>query len=211
MKNNFELKNRGESSVIIIKQLRISSYYPYDAINEYLEVSCELDHDTLKIKSFRDIEEWSYRLATSENDTLANWQSRDNAINIMGEKIILSAEKQVRKNIVTLRKTMKEAKLNPVWLSLKPIAERVIKHYKTDFDYHDCRNLYNLKPEKFIWIVRECGTWLITNKNDFNDCLIEDQQKQKSEYREVYFYNESKLNQFGIENLNLLYGELERK
>jgi hypothetical protein len=193
---------------MIVKQLRMSDYYPYNPINEYLEVSCELDHDTLKIKSYHDIEDWSYRLATSENDNIANWQGRDNAINIMGENIILAAEKQVRKNILALRKTMKEAKLNPVWLTLKPIADRIIKHYQADFYYHDCKTFYESKPENFIWIVRECGTWLITNKNDFNKNLIEDQQKSTSEYKEVYFYNGGKLNQFGIENLNLLYGRL---
>lgn len=55
---------------------------------------------------------------------------------------------------------------------MKGIADTHVRHYQSDFDI-DAESLKEaaLKPERsdriFVWLCRECGTWLLTEKNLF--------------------------------------------
>jgi hypothetical protein len=208
MKKFYELINKKEIAVLIAVNRGNSQYYPYKPIIGYMEVNAEFEYESFKVKKFQENEQWSYRLMRNENDSLANWQGRDNAINIMGEDAIIAAEKQVRKNLRSLKNLISEAKLNPVWLNLKPIADSIIEHYKTDFYYHDCKIIHERQPDKFVWIVRKSGTWLILSQSVFNKSLIDDQSKNNSEQRKFYYYNGTNLKQVNINNLCNVYNRL---
>jgi len=206
MKKNYELKNHGEISVLIIKEGINSFYYPYQPIKEYLEVSAEIDRDTLKLKKFRGEVDYSYRLMRNENDSLANWQGKENAIHYMGEAAIAAAEKQVRKNLSNIRKIMEEAKLNPVWLTLKPIADTLINHYKSDFYYHDCMSLYENKPKTFLWLVRDTGSWLLIDNRKAHKEILDHELKQGKS--NIYFWNGNDLKKIKIENADYTFSLL---
>ncbi len=55
---------------------------------------------------------------------------------------------------------------------MKGIADTHVRHYQSDFDI-DAESLKEaaLKPERadriFVWLCRECGTWLLNEKNVF--------------------------------------------
>jgi hypothetical protein len=208
---NYELINKGEISVII-KENKGMDYYNMKPIYQYLEVSCHFNHSTLKIDKLGNEEEWTYRVMRNEIDSLANWQSRDNAIRFyVSEAAIIDAEKQVRKNIREIKRQLKDGKLNPVWLTLKPIADGLIQHYRSDFEYHDCLCLQQHKPNKFLWFVRNGGTWLIPTRNEFHNHIVEDAIKQsklgkpESEY---YYWNGKNLQTVGSDQLERLYNSL---
>jgi hypothetical protein len=190
-KKNYTLKNTGEIAVLIEVNKGMSSYYPYNPIIERLEVSCDFSRETLKIKEFHGVEEWSYRLLRYEGDNLANWQGKENAVRYFGEEVIAAAEKQVRKNFKNLKNELKESKNNPLWVSMKPIAEETIKHFMVDFNYHDCLVIAREKPGKFIWFVRESGTFLLTGKDPYNEAILNEEKKNKNS--KVFYWNGSKL------------------
>ena len=209
---NYTLENKGEIAVLITVNKGKSHYYPYDQINEYLEVNAHFDNSKLQIKKWREEEEWTYRSLTHKNDTLARWVGRNNAINYVGESAIIEAEKQVKRNVRRIRKEIKEARLNPIWLTLKPIADDTIQHYESDFYYNDCLIINNEKPDKFIWMIRNTGTWLIYHKHSFNDCIITEEEKKvkynKPEHKN-YYWNGSKLTEIDINKVKELYNRME--
>jgi hypothetical protein len=208
---NFELINHGEVGVIVKENKGISNYYPYKPIFEFLEVNANLDHETLKIESYREKEEWTYRLMMHENDPLANWQCKEHAINLIGLDAMTAAENQVKKNIQLIKKQIKEGRLNPVWLNLKSIVDSNVNHYKTDFYYHDCLILNNVNPDKFIFMVRNTGTWLIYQKHDFNKAILDEEEKKikygKSEHK-IYYWNGKALKEIDLQDALKLYEKM---
>jgi hypothetical protein len=205
-KVNYELINTHEFSVKIKQFVRKNIYYPYEDIFQYLEVNIEFDHSTLKIGKINGIHDFSYRLMRSENDTLANWKSRENALYYIGEDVIEKAEKQVLKNVKQALKDLKQAKLNSVFLQLKSIADNKLEHFASDFNYHDCLNLYRYNPSKFIWMIRNSGTQIITNKNDWNKGLIDYQLKNHK--NDLYWYEDGKINKISENELTYYYNLL---
>ncbi len=68
-----------------------------------------------------------------------------------------------------------------IFQKMNEIAERVIKHYKSDFTDYDI-NTYGRMYENtpFIWIVRKCGTYIVGLASKMSDCT----QKAQEETRE---------------------------
>lgn len=209
-KKDYELISTMEIAVLIKAYRGKSYHYPYESLYTYLEVNAEFNRDTLKIEKWRDEEHWSYRLMCNETDTLANWQSRDRAINLVGIEAIEKAEIQVKARLREIKRTLNLARQNPVYLTMKVFADDYIEHYKADFEYHDCLRLYNENPEKFIWIVRKSGTWLLTNQNKWNAGLIESESKPMHENRQAFWYNNGKLQSIEITELNKYYEKLPK-
>jgi hypothetical protein len=199
-KANYELINSHEFSVKIKQFVRKDIYYPYKDIFQYMEVDIKFDHSTLKSGDF------SYRLMMHEDDSLANWKSRENALYYIGEDVITKAEKQVLKNVKQTLKDLKQAKLNPVFLQLKSIADNKLEHYKSDFNYHDCLTLYKYNPVKFLWMIRNSGTWILLNKNDWNKGLIDYQLKNHE--NDLYWYEDGKLHKISEGELTYHYNLL---
>ena len=68
-----------------------------------------------------------------------------------------------------------------IFQKMTEIADRVIKHYKSDFTDYDI-NTYGRMYENtpFIWIVRKCGTYIVGLASKMSDCT----QKAQEETRE---------------------------
>jgi hypothetical protein len=126
--------------------------------NQWMEASCEFSRKDFTISKF------NYRLMSYETDSLANWQGRKNACNYFGEEVITEAENKLGKQIRQLRGIIAKGKKHPAYASMKPIAREVIKAYQDDFKFHDVLNLGLNNPDNFIWVVRSCGSWLISQK-----------------------------------------------
>lgn len=197
-KSPFELINRGEIAVVVKQHAGKANWYPYQDIFEIIEVDAQLDHDTLKIKSYPNSgEQWTYRLLRNMDDSLANWQSRDRAIQLTSLKGIEAAEKQVLKNLRNLRKFVKEAQKNPVWLELKKIADEKIRLYQSDFYYWDAKTLFEFSDEKFLWFVRETGTHLIIFKSEYGKSIIKAEKIEKN--CDIFYWNGKDLKQVDVD------------
>jgi len=205
--SNYTIENKGEISVVVSLNKGNAHYYPYKPIFELMEINCEIDHEKLILKKSNGEFDFSYRLMSSMTDNLARWQSRKDAIGYIGEKLIIEAEKAIKKNARELFNTVKEGRTNPIWLSLKPIADSSITHFKTDFYYQDSLLIQKIKPAKFIWLVRNTGTWLIYHKNEFHDAVLEQERKEKR--NKIFFWNGVKLTEIDIDKAFQLYKTLE--
>lgn len=58
--------------------------------------------------------------------------------------------------------------INKVLEQMTAIVEKSVKHYKTDFYDYDMKDIKDGKSDKYIWIVRDCGTWLSASENISN-------------------------------------------
>jgi hypothetical protein len=201
-KQNFTLEIRGENRILITLNKGNSGYYPYEPINEYIEVSAEFDRKNFKVTEF------SYRLLRNPQDNLANWQGREQAINYyVGETAILAAEKLLQSHIKGLKKVLAAGKSSELWQALKPIAERKLEYYKDDFFYHDAMNISSIQPKNLIWMVRQSGTWFIYHKNDYNRAILDQEVKEKQ--HEIYYWNGSKLAQININEAKGIYNQFK--
>ena len=125
--------------------------------------SLEVSGDDFSRKTFK-VNSFTYRLKRFSTDNLANWQCREAAIRYTSEKAICKSEKAVKSNVKALRLAIEKGKLHPAYGSMKIHADRVVKHYMDDFIFHDALLLSELECN-FVWIVRECGTHLLTDKS----------------------------------------------
>lgn len=214
-KKNYILENRHEIAVLIKLNQGQSSYYPYSDVFQYLEVDMDFDRLSLKPVLFHDEEQWTYRLLRNVTDSLANWQGREQAIDYMGEDAITDAEKKVSINLRNLKKEVKLAQENPVWLQMKDIADSIIIHYKTDFYYHDALILHRNKPEKFLWFVRPTGSWLTYYQNNFARSVLNEELKPFGTKHEfIGFWNNGKykmIEKDQYDRLMYYYGQLPKE
>ncbi len=85
-----------------------------------------------------------------------------------------------------------------VFKRMTNVANRYVKHWKTDFTKHDVGK-YNksMNGTEFVWIVRPCGTHLLNTPNQFQMLygpLTDDEMTREVSYVHdvVDYYNEPK-------------------
>lgn len=68
-----------------------------------------------------------------------------------------------------------------VFQKMTEIADRIVKHYKTDFTDYDI-NTYGRMYENtaFIWVVRTCGTYIVGLASKMTDCPKEAQENTRA-------------------------------
>jgi hypothetical protein len=120
--------------------------------------------------------------------SLADWRSRDNALYEISETALIEAEKLLKKNLNSYNKKIQTGFNNPLFLLLKPIADLKVKYYQADFYRHDNIILQD-NPDKFIWIVRDAGTWLLIKQSDFAQNII----TSYGDKEDYYFYDNGNL------------------
>ena len=204
---NYSIQNRGEISVMVTVNTGNSHYYPFSPNHEYMEIDCDIDREKLALKKYKGETEFSFRRMINPKDNLANWQSREHAIQALGEKVVLEGEKAVKKNARELFNTVKAGRENPVWLTLKPIVDSTVVSYHSDFYFHDCLLLHKTQPAKFIWLVRSSGTWLIYHKSEFFDAVLDEERKCLR--NKVHFWNGQKLDEIDFETAMKQYAKMQ--
>ena len=147
----------------------------------------------------------SYRKLRSLTDGLADWRSRDDALYFISEHVLIAAEKLLKKNLSSYNKKIKNGFNNPLFLLLKPIVDSKVKHYQSDFYRHNNLILQE-NPEKFIWIVRDCGTWLITEKCKFALGIMDYCKKVNDD--DYYFYSNGNLQKVDKKDIMHFYNQL---
>lgn len=203
MKKNYELLNKSNEIDVIIKQKAGYDYYNRDQRYQYLEVSyLNTNFDNKKLKVIPD-KELTYRRLQSEIDTYADYRCREDCLFFIDEIALITAEKQVKKNLRLYNAKIQTGFNNPLFLMLKPIADSKVKFYKSDFYRHDNIILLD-NPEKFIWIVRECGTWLFTSKYPFAESTV-NSYTDKEDY---YFYANGNLEKIAKSDIMKFYNQL---
>lgn len=203
---SYTLTNTSGFSVLIKDYLGMASYYPYNPIYNRIEVDVEFDTSTMKIKTWRGEQRWTYRELRFDGDSIANWKARESAIRMVGEDAIKRAEAQVRRNVRAIVAKVKEGRQNPIWLTLQPVADSVIEHYASDFYFHDALKIHNHQPREFLWFVRRTGTEIILFQNDWNRAKIDFQEKNRD--GEMYHYRSGELTQIDIRDAWKVYGRL---
>ena len=198
IKKNYSLELKGFDRVIIKTSRGNSNYYPYNELADFLEVSAEIDVNTIQLKTeFRDNSkiEWHYRLMRDSNDSLANWQGIESAERYSSAESIESAKNLIIKAVKGIKKIIKTGKLHNAYTRMAEIAKDYIKHYNSDFNYHDTLKLAELKnDDSFVWIVRNSGSWLLTENNVgckqiLTYCVDNNKHRQESEKDLFYWYN----------------------
>jgi hypothetical protein len=161
-----------------------------------LEVSCDVDRQKFapKLDYKGTVESWSYRLLRSEDDAIANWQGYENAARLVGDDALNDAKKVIRKSIKSLRVELRKGKAHPAYAAMLSIAQTTIKHFTEDFSWNDVLTLSRMPDDQpFVWLVRECGTWLLNNKSEFGREIVTYELKEKQ--HTVYFWDGSTLAQ----------------
>ena len=216
LKKDYSLKLGATRDVVLITRDMGYSNWQYKHIFEYLEVSADIDHDTCQLKTvYNDSTriDWHYRLLRSESDSLANWQGPEDAERIISAEAIEDAQNMIIRAVKGIKRILASGRKHPAYHDMNIEFKRIVKHYKADFTYHDLLRLAELAKEdisaRFIWMIRESGTWIITEKgSDFARCIIESQLKEKNHV--CFFYNGSDLNRVDFRDLASLYNALPR-
>jgi hypothetical protein len=204
-KQSFQLIKQSDNRILIKEFQFKSNYYPYNDVYNMIEISLEFDNATMKVN---DRQPFTYRLLRSETDTLANWQNKESAINYVSEKSIIACERQLKKQFRELKKELELSHKTELFLKLEAIANETIKHYQTDFYYHDALQLYRNNPVKFLWVIRDCGSWLITKKSQFNNAIIADCTKNNNQF---YFIDNGNVQSITSNQAMSFYGKLENQ
>ena len=205
MKKNYELITKNNGIDVIIKEKGDYNYWNHDYNYSYLEVSYL--NDTFDMRKMKVIpeqgKEISYRKMIDLTSSLADWRSRDNALYEISETALIAAEKLLKKNLNSYNKKIQIGFNNPLFLMLKPIADEKIKYYHADFYRHDNIILLD-NPAKFIWIVRESGTWLFTSKYPF----AQDTINYYTDKEDYYFYSNGNLEKVDKKDIMKFYNQL---
>jgi hypothetical protein len=201
MKKNYEITLKHDTAVLIKQSTgKFAHYYPYEEIKEYVEVSCEFSRKNFKVT------EWLFCLKRSETDTLANWYSEENITRYVSKESIEDAKKFLVKHIRGIKKEIETGKNHAAYKSMEEIVKKSINSYQDDFYYHDTLRLSRETPNKFLWLVRCSGSWLITKNNDGSKSILD--YSTKNEKHNIYWYNGRELKEITIEDAYRFYNNL---
>ena len=86
---------------------------------------------------------------------------------------------------------------------MRAIAIEKLRHFTDDFFFHDSWTLGLENPNRFIWMIRKSGTWLVTESGKFYDGIV-DYQRRNNE-NELYYWDGITLYQFDNSHLDDFY------
>ena len=136
---------------------RRASIYPYDPITERIEVS--LDDRGWKVGRSS-----VTALLRFPGDPLANWQGRESITNYMDEAQVTKAETTVRRLWAEHDRATERGRHTWQYKLIAAEAARLgwPANFTEDLTVHDAYTLGTRQPANFLWLLRECGTWLHT-------------------------------------------------
>ena len=124
-----------------------------------IEISSQIETDKVEFKRFHNKIEFHARLLMYHDDPLARWVDYKQYIS---ETSYNHAVKMLKENLRIVKLDLETAKEHPLYSTMAAIVESRIKFFKSDFTYHDCLHLSRMPETEFIWIVRDCGTWFLS-------------------------------------------------
>jgi hypothetical protein len=152
MKNkNYSVTAEKNNSLMVIVKDGLNNRY-----QSMIRVSVDIDYSILKISK------WNYCIVRYDGDKIANWTSKPEE-NISVESLNAGI-REIKKNFKIIKNQIANAVNHPAFDDMQNAVNQIVKHYHSDFNYHDRMQLgkegYYHRP--FIWLVRDCGTWFLT-------------------------------------------------
>jgi hypothetical protein len=117
------------------------------------------------------------------DDRVQGSECEESAVRWYGQEIIDTAKSELIKLLeVDIPKAIRRGQRSKAYKAMKREAKRYRwpSHYSSDMTYHDAKHLGINPPSTFVWVLRECGTWIIPdlshtmyafdrNKNGYSD------------------------------------------
>lgn len=179
-----------------------------EEIHEYMEISCDLDTATIAPRQYHDEIDWNHRIMNSPTDALARWANYTDAARIITPEAIDSAKTAILKNIDAMKRQVKHARRHPAYAAMKHEALNTIRHFETDFTFHDCIRLDAMTHNvNFLWMIRPAGTWLITDRNDWHNAIMDLDRKEKN--HTYYYWNGIELKKIPAETAREIYARMK--
>lgn len=184
----------------------------------FLEVSLEYDtadaaQDSLLIATNSTLDYvpgrnvYNYRILTSLTDPLARWTSRP--LDYVSPLAIQRAEVQLGNNLRAQNRLLRLSRRHPAFQDMSAIANAKIRHYSSDFWYHDRVRIAEHPTRPFLWAVRNTGTWLIFPDHAGDVLLLESSLLPEShgdDRHAWYYYNGEYLNPIATDQIRTLTG-----
>ena len=148
-------------------EIEASIFNGYKNYIEYMEISLD-DYELEKHNQYK----FSYRIKTSQNDSLARWTGRDRAVSYLYEENVRLAELMIINMVeIKIPALIEKGKSTLAWKLISTEAEELNQplHFKRDLFYHDALTLGIFNLKKFLWIIRDTGTWLFGTWNGMDD------------------------------------------
>ena len=170
--------------------------------NTLVEISADIDASKASFQRFHNKIDYHARLIMSLSDPLARWVGWKQYIS---ENAYNAAKRALSDNMRMVRIDIENAKNHPIWHEMAKIVKDYVKHFQSDFTYHDTLTISRSPGISFIWIVRETGTWLLSDKTgkEILDYCI----KHNKEAR-YYHANNNNLRQITPENASLILAKM---
>jgi len=182
-KKNYQIINRWEkqkfnNSVMVIQEYRFN-------VKEYFLIT--MDIDTSKIQPKDKNQPFTYEHKRYENDSICGYTSRP--LDYISQEAKDEAEKILFQNLRKLRKIIKNCN-HVAWGEIEKIVKQTVKHYHSDFYFHDTLFMAENPNSDFILSIGESGSHIFIYKQNIESLTY----VVKNYPNSVYLYWNGKLN-----------------
>ena len=182
-KKNYQIINRWENqkfnnSVMVIESGRYGA-------KEYFLITMDIDTKTIQPKD--KTQPFTYEHKRYENDSICGYTSRP--LDYISQEAKEEAEKILFQNLRKLRKIIKNCN-HSAWYEIEKIVKQTIKHYHSDFYFHDTLFMATNPNSDFILSINENGSHIFIYKENIDSLSY----VVKNYPNSVYLYWNGKLN-----------------
>lgn len=129
-----------------------------------VEVSADMnwndETNQLEYRQFHGKTDWSFRLMNHMTDNLARWIDPDQYD--IDKNAIREAKAVIAKYVASVPEILKKGEDHPAWIRMSEAIEKYKqpKSYLGDVFFHDLHALAKINPDKFVWELRNSGSYL---------------------------------------------------
>ena len=159
---NYELINKWENNhwnnvVLIIEK------HGYN-IKQYFLITMDIDTKTIKPKDTTS--PFTYENKRYLEDDICGYTSQP--LNYISEESKKAAEKLLNQNLCQLRKIVKNGQNHPAWNQIEKYVKQYVKHYESDFYFHDTLFMSDNPLSDFILSIGENGSHIFIYSDNFD-------------------------------------------
>ncbi len=169
---NYTVKTNSDNLSVMVTETNEHGYI------SIIKIEVTLDYTPLKIKN---LEYSHYRYL---GDDFGGWTAKP--LEYITEESLNAGLAQVQKNFKAVKKIIRNAQNHPAYSFMVDKAKKYLKHFESDFTYHDAKRLGTNSAESFLWVLRESGTWFLSERKGSKDILEYSIQNNQPT---VYYYN----------------------
>jgi hypothetical protein len=170
---------------------------PENYSKNFIEVYCNYSQSTFTPM------DWSYRILRNPEDQTARWTATPT--DYVSEASIDAAQETISKSIRKIKTAINKGKKHPAYPSMLAIVKKDVKHYQSDFYFHDLWMLGKYSPTKFIWCVRESGTDIVPAYGDGWEYVVNAYNRKTDNSGTVYWWDGTSLAPIEHRDINKYY------